>query len=49
MAWMHCSLHGQQYQSCQLLIHWSVRLVVLHTQHLGLSSGADLLTVCQLP
>src|SRR5882724_9322259 len=49
MAWMHCSLHGQQYQSCQLLIHWSVRLVVLHMQHLGPSSGADLLTVCRLP
>jgi hypothetical protein len=49
MAWMHCSLHGQQYQSCQLLIHWSVRLVVLHTQHLGPLSGAGLLTACQIP
>ena len=37
MAWMHFSLHGQQYQSSQLLIHWSVRLVVPHTEHLGLS------------
>ncbi|MDT5111522.1 MAG: hypothetical protein QOE20_3412 [Mycobacterium sp.] len=49
MPWMHCSLHGQQYQSCQLVIHWSVRLVVLHTQHLGPLSGADLLTVRQMP
>ena len=49
MAWMHCSLHGQQYQSSQLLIHWSVRLVVLHTKHLSLSLGANLLTVRQMP
>jgi hypothetical protein len=49
MARMHCSLHGQQYQSCQLVIHWSVRLVVLQTQHLGPSSGADLVTACQMP
>ena len=49
MAWMHCSLHGQQYQSCQLFIHWSVRLVVPHTEHLGRSSGAGLLTVSQMP
>ena len=49
MAWMHSSLHGQQYQSSQLFIHWSVRLVVPHTVHLGLSSGAGSLTVCQMP
>jgi len=46
---MHCSLHGQQYQSSQLLIHWSVRLVVPHTEHSSLSLGADLLTVGQMP
>jgi hypothetical protein len=44
---MHRSLHGQQYQSCQLVIHWSVRLVVLHTQHLGPSTGAALMMVCR--
>lgn len=49
MAWMHCSLHGRQYQSCQLVIHWSVRLVVLHMQHLGPSSSGDLLTTWQMP
>lgn len=49
MAWMQSSLHGQQYQSSQLFIHWSVRLVVPHTEHLGLSSGADFLTVWQMP
>jgi hypothetical protein len=49
MARMQSSLHGQQYQSSQLFIHWSVRLVVPHTEHLGLSSGADFLTVWQMP
>jgi hypothetical protein len=49
MAWMHCSLHGQQYQSSQLLIQWSARLVVPHTEHLSLSLGADLVTVRQMP
>jgi hypothetical protein len=49
MARTQCSLHGQQYQSSQLFIHWSVRLVVPHTEHLRLSSGTDLLTACQMP
>ena len=49
MAWMQTSLHGQQYQSSQLFIHWSVRLVVPHTEHLGRSLGADFLAVWQMP
>src|ERR1700752_4730995 len=49
MTWMHSSLHGKQYQSSQLFIHWSVRLVEPQTEHLGLSSGADFLTVWQMP
>jgi hypothetical protein len=49
MAWMRCSLHGQQYQSSQLFIHWSVRLVVPHTEHPGtLASGAGF-TACRMP
>ena len=35
MTWMLFSLHCQQYQSSQLFIHWSVRLVVPHTEHLA--------------
>lgn len=46
MAWMHSSLHGQQYQSSQLFIHWSDRLVLPHKQHSSLSSGAGSLVVC---
>jgi len=49
MERMHSSLHGQQYQSSQLLIHWSVRLVVPHIEQLRLSPGVDLLTVRQTP